>query len=145
MVEIVADGARRGARGGLWVPTVTTPTGEDTSVRLAALYTRYAEEEFHNRSPLYEAIARGIAGNRDVRGFLATLPPDKWQPISSVRHVCGLAAGWPDFQEKLLISQPARRSAAVMSGAVSIFPPALPRRGDVRTLLLAGVQDFFYS
>jgi hypothetical protein len=86
---------------------------DDPTERLSALYTRAADEEFRGRSPLYEAISRGIAQNQAALGFLTTLPPDKWQPnllLASARNVCGLASGWRDFLENLLTNADAVRS-----------------------------------
>ncbi|HVT26710.1 MAG TPA: DUF2332 domain-containing protein [Lacipirellulaceae bacterium] len=88
----------------------------DVLSRLSALYRRFADEEFRGRSPLYEAISHGVADNRETLSFLATLPPDKWQPnllLASVRHVCGLATGWPDFRENLLANLDAVRSVVL--------------------------------
>jgi hypothetical protein len=88
-------------------------SGDDTSARLSALYRRFADVEFAGRSPLYATISRRVAESDEAIGFLATLPPEKWQPnllLASVRHVCGLASGWPEFLEKLLANVDAIRS-----------------------------------
>lgn len=92
---------------------VVDAMSEHALARLTALYMRFAAEEFHGRSPLYEAIARGVADNREALSFLATLPPDKRQPnllLASVRHLCGLASDCPEFLEKLLANRDAVRS-----------------------------------
>jgi len=86
---------------------------EQPYAKLSALYTRFADEEFHGRSPLYEAIARGVAASREALSFLLTLPPNKWQPnllLASVRHVCGIASDWSQFLEDLLANVDAVRS-----------------------------------
>lgn len=86
---------------------------DDLPPKLSALYTRFADEEFHGRSPLYEAISRAVAESEPALDFLTTLPPDKWQPnllLASFRHVCGLANGWPEFLENLLANADAVRS-----------------------------------
>jgi hypothetical protein len=80
---------------------------------IAATYRRFADEEACGRSPLYEELARGIAGDQEVIGFLLTLPSAKRQPnllLAAVRHVCGTPADWPDFGRKLAGNRGAVRS-----------------------------------
>src|SRR5271163_3069755 len=95
-----------------------SPTeNRDASARLSALYTRLADEEFHGRSPLYEAISRGVASSQEVLSFLAALPADKWQPnllLASVRHVCGLPGSWREFLEGLLSNPDAVRATMLV-------------------------------
>jgi hypothetical protein len=70
----------------------------------AAMYRRFADEELHGRSPLYEEFARGVADDAETIGFLLTLPPHKRQPnllLAAVRHLCGTAADWEHFRRKL--------------------------------------------
>jgi hypothetical protein len=104
-----------------------SPTeNRDASARLSALYTRSADEEFHGRSPLYEAISRGVASSPEILGFLAALPPDKWQPnllFASVRHVCGLASSWREFLEGLLTNPDAVR-ATMLTHSTQTNEPA---------------------
>jgi hypothetical protein len=84
---------------------------------LAARYIRFADDEARGRSPLYDALARGVADDREVLDFLLTLPAAKRQPnllFAAVRHLSGTPAGWSDFSETLLA-----------------------RRDDVRSVMLA--------
>ena len=93
---------------------------------MSALYARFADEEFHGRSALYEGISREVAQSEDTLNFLATLPPDKWQPnllLASVRHVCGLPGDWRDFREKLLANPDAVR-ATILTHATQTNEPA---------------------
>jgi Uncharacterized protein conserved in bacteria (DUF2332) len=56
---------------------------------ISAHYHSFANEEAHRRSPLYEAITRGIAGDAEVLHFLESLPQEKQQPtllLAAVRH-----------------------------------------------------------
>jgi hypothetical protein len=72
---------------------------------ISARYTRFADLEARGRSPLYEEIARGVAGDRDVLAFLLRLPEEKRQPnllLAAVRHHCGTPSGWHGFREALL-------------------------------------------
>ena len=98
----------------------------DASARLSALYARFADEEFHGRSPLYEAISRGVASSPEVLGFLAPLPSDKRQPnllLAAVRHVCGLPSGWREFLEALLTNADAVR-ATMLTHSTQTNEPA---------------------
>lgn len=81
--------------------------------RIAARYRRFAAEEAHGRSPLYEAFALGIAEDPDALGFLATLPEPRQQPnllLAAVRHHHGVARDWPSFRACLLADLPAVRA-----------------------------------
>jgi hypothetical protein len=68
---------------------------------IAERYRRFASDEARGRSPLYEELALGVAGDAGVLEFLAGLDPMKQQPnlfLAAVRHVCGTASGWPEFR-----------------------------------------------
>jgi hypothetical protein len=72
--------------------------------RIAARYRRFAELEADGRSPLYAALARGVAGDAATLAFLETLPVAKQQPnllLAAVRHLCGAARDWPHFRALL--------------------------------------------
>jgi hypothetical protein len=47
---------------------VTSMDGQSVA-NLSSAYVRFAEMEARGRSPSYEALARGVAGDRDVLGF----------------------------------------------------------------------------
>lgn len=84
-----------------------------SSDTVSARYMRFAEEEARGRSPLYEAFARGVAGDRDAIGFLMSLPEEKRQPnllLAAVRHLFGVPADWPEFRRILLAHPDAVRS-----------------------------------
>src|SRR5579864_1416669 len=77
----------------------------DESPRTAALYRRFAADEARGRSPLYEALALGVAGDADVIAFLLALPRPKRQPnllFGAVRFLLGTAGGWAEFRRTLL-------------------------------------------
>ncbi len=85
----------------------------DERREVAARYERFAEEEAHGRSPLYEAIARGVAADEAIIGFLLSLPQTKRQPnllLAAVRHLFGTPTGWPHFRERLLSDHDAVRA-----------------------------------
>jgi hypothetical protein len=73
--------------------------------RVMARYRRFAEQEAHGHSPLYEAIALGIAGDPKLLDILAHLPEVKQQPnllLAALRLVAGTPADWPDFRARLM-------------------------------------------
>jgi hypothetical protein len=77
---------------------------------VAARYLRFAETEARERSPLYAAISRGIASDREVLGFLLRLPTEKQQPnllLAAVRHLFGTPADWSSFRDTLLANRDA--------------------------------------
>jgi hypothetical protein len=72
--------------------------------QIAARFRRFAEVEAHGSSPLYEALALGVAANAFALKFLERLPEAKRQPnllFAAVRHLCGSAADWPSFRAML--------------------------------------------
>lgn len=78
---------------------------QDPRPRISAAYLRFAEREARGRSPLYETLAREVAGDGSVLDFLASLPREKRQPnllLAAARHVFGTAGGWLEFRRKLL-------------------------------------------
>lgn len=83
---------------------------EQDLARLSSRYLRFADDEVRGRSPLYETIARGVAADKEVLGFLAGLPPEKRQPnllLGAVRHLFGTAADWTGFRRTLLANRDA--------------------------------------
>jgi hypothetical protein len=71
----------------------------------AEQYRRFASMEAHGRSPLYEQLALGVAGDRDLIRLLSGLPPAKRQPnllFAAARHVSGTPAGYQQFRQSVL-------------------------------------------
>ncbi len=67
---------------------------------IGTAYRRFADEEARGRSPLYEALARGVAENASLLKLLAGMPLAKRQPnllFAAVRHVAGVTQDWPSF------------------------------------------------
>src|SRR3954454_23154724 len=76
-------------------------SGSDT----AQEYRQFATMEARGASPLYEELALGVAGDPDLLGLLATLPPAKRQPnllFAAARHVGGTPAGFAQFRRLVL-------------------------------------------
>ncbi|MGZ6254181.1 MAG: DUF2332 domain-containing protein [Candidatus Binataceae bacterium] len=83
---------------------------EHDLARLSSRYLRFADGEARGRSPLYEAITRGVAADKETLGFLVGLPPEKRQPnllLGAVRHLFGTPADWAGFQRTLLANREA--------------------------------------
>jgi hypothetical protein len=81
--------------------------------RIAAAYRRFADEDARGRSPLYEALATGVAGDPEIIEFLMALPREKRQPnllLAAVRHLFGTAGGYAEFRRHALDNRDAVRS-----------------------------------
>lgn len=66
---------------------------DDETGRIAERYRRFARDEVHGQSEIYERLVLEIAATPDLLRFLATLPRDKRQPqlfLAAVRHLHGL-------------------------------------------------------
>ena len=73
----------------------------DSLDAIAERYRSFALDQARGRSPLYEELALGVAGDAGVLTFLAGFERIKQQPnlfLAAVRHVCGTASGWPEFR-----------------------------------------------
>lgn len=83
--------------------------------QIATRYLRFAEREADGSSPLYAALARGVADDPATLAFLATLPPDRQQPnllFAALRHASGLPADW--HQASAMLTADAEQIRAVM-------------------------------
>lgn len=86
---------------------------EEDLAEISARYIRFADTEARSRSPLYEELARAVAGDRETLGFLSTLPDMKRQPnllLAAVRHLFGTPTGWTEFRKALQANPEAIRS-----------------------------------
>src|SRR3954452_564557 len=73
----------------------------DERARLSAAYRRFAEDEAHGRSPLYEELAHGVAADDEILDLLLSLPRLKRQPnllFAAARHLLGTPNGWRRFR-----------------------------------------------
>ena len=71
---------------------------------LAERYIRFAEDEAHGRSPLYEALARDVAHDAEVVTLLSALPLAKQQSnllFAAVRSLEGTSENFADFKRRL--------------------------------------------
>jgi hypothetical protein len=85
----------------------------EQAAKIASRYTRFAADEVHGRSPLYETLALGVASEPSVIDFLSTLPPERQQPnllLAAVRHLFGTPPDWATFREAVLARPDAVRA-----------------------------------
>ncbi|KAA9153873.1 DUF2332 family protein [Amycolatopsis acidicola] len=71
--------------------------------RVARIYTHFAEVEAPAKSRIYAELAAQVAREPRLLGFLAELPPEKWQPnlfFSAVQYLCGPIPDWPWFRAR---------------------------------------------
>jgi hypothetical protein len=117
---------------------------------VAAAYQRFADVEVRDRSPIYEAFARGVAGDAELLERLADLPTHKRQPnllLAAVRHVAGLArdpvafrrtalARWPEVRAVML----ARSTQTNEPGRCATLLPLLARLAQPLALIEVGAS-----
>lgn len=68
---------------------------------LAGRFRRFADVEATGRSPVYVDVARRIAADPEVLGFLAARPEREQQPnllLAVVQHLAGPITGWAGFR-----------------------------------------------
>jgi hypothetical protein len=118
--------------------------------RIAASYRRFAEAEARGHSPLYEALALGVADDPAVLAFLAALPPAKQQPnllLAAVRFICGTQPSYTAFRAALLDHAEAVRETMLTRGTQTNEPgrcaallPVLARLPQPLALLEVGAS-----
>jgi len=118
------------------------------SEQLAARFRRFAEIEARGRSPLYEALALGVASDAFALDFLATLPEQKRQPnllFAALRLVCGTPRDWPAFHtllrqhaDAVRATMLARRTQTNEAGRCATLLPVFARLAQPLALLEVG-------
>ena len=86
---------------------------DEERTRLRAAYRRFADDEAHGKSPLYETLSRGVAEDDDILDFLLTLPRPKRQPnllLAALRCLCGTPRDWHAFRHGVMQNQDAVRA-----------------------------------
>ncbi len=114
---------------------------------IAKQYRRFAETE---ASPLYEALALGVASDADILAFLAELPVAKQQPnllLAAVRFVCGVQTNPDDFRTALFARKEAvrgeilkRRTQTNEPARCAVLLPALSRLSGPLALIEVGAS-----
>src|SRR5438270_449324 len=90
---------------------------QDERARLSAAYRRFAADEARGRSPLYEALARGVAGDDELLDFLLTLPRQKRQPnllFAAARSLVGTPPDWNRFRRGVVQRKDALHALMLM-------------------------------
>jgi hypothetical protein len=88
---------------------------DDALAQISARYSKFAEDEAHGKSPLYEELAGRIAADPAILAYLSELPREKQQPnllFAVVKYLHGTPRGWEDF--RALIQQRGDEIAGIM-------------------------------
>jgi hypothetical protein len=122
----------------------------DQRDRLSAAYRRFAADEAHGRSPLYEEFARGVAGDDEILDLLLSLPRQKRQPnllFAAVRHLCGTPENWSRFRRGVAQRKDAlcalmltRSTQTNEPGRCAVLLPVLARLPQPLSLLEVGAS-----
>jgi len=78
---------------------------ESQSQKVSKTYQQFARLEAHGRSPLYEEITEGVAGDAEVLALIASLPAPKRQPnllLGAERYLYGTAANYAAFRKEVI-------------------------------------------
>jgi hypothetical protein len=100
--------------------------GMEDEREIADNYRRFARLEAHDRSPLYEELAEGVADDAQVLEFLLALPRRLRQPnllLGVVRLLFGTAADYPAFRS-LVVENWAKISAEMRVRRTQTNEPA---------------------
>lgn len=113
-------------------------------------YLRFAENEARGVSPLYEELARAVAGSEPLLRFVAALPAAKQQPnlvFAAVRHLYGtpgdgdrfarLVAAHPEPIRRLIL---ARSTQTNEPGRCATLLPVLAQLREPLALLEVGAS-----
>ncbi len=117
---------------------------------IAKRFRRFAETEARGHSPLYEALANGVAADAEILAFLAELPPERQQPnllLAAVRFVCGTPVD-PDAFHAAFVTRKAairaemltRRTQTNEPGRCAVLLPVLARLGGPLALIEVGAS-----
>jgi hypothetical protein len=117
----------------------------------AQIYRGFARQEARGRSPAYEALAEGVAGDRAILRFVDSLPPQKRQPnllFAAARYLLGVPAdlvslrglvrrsGGRELAEVML----ARRTQTNEPARCALLLPALARLPEPLALIEVGAS-----
>ena len=122
----------------------------DERDRLSAAYRRFAKDEAHGKSPLYEVFAHGVAGDNEILDFLLTLPRPKRQPnllFAAARSLFGTTADWSRFRRGVMQHRDALYALMLMRstqtnepGRCAALLPLLARLPQPLALLEVGAS-----
>ena len=131
----------------LYLPPMNPP---GTTDHLAGQFRRFAESEAAGRSPLYEALALGVAADPAILALLADLPPEKRQPnllFAAWRVHFGVPESFARFRARLLADPApvlatirARRTQTNEAGRCAVLLPILARLHQPLALIEVGAS-----
>jgi hypothetical protein len=117
---------------------------------LARRFHRFAEIEARGHSPLYEALAHGVASEPGMLAFLAELPISKQQPnllLAAQRFVCGSPTDWHAFRagffsrtDAIRAEMLSRRTQTNEPARCAVLLPALARLTGPLALIEVGAS-----
>ena len=117
---------------------------------IARRFRRFAETEARGHSPLYEALAQGVASEPEMLAFLAGLPVSKQQPnllLAAQRFVCGTSTDWHEFRAGFFARKDAvqaemlkRRTQTNEPARCAVLLPALARMPGPMALIEVGAS-----
>lgn len=123
---------------------------KDAHAQISARYSKFAEDEAHGKSPLYEDLARRIAGDPAILAYLSELPWEKQQPnllFAAVKYLHGTARGWEDFRtliqqrgDEIARTMKARRTQTNVPERCATLLPLLARLPQPLALLEVGAS-----
>jgi Uncharacterized protein conserved in bacteria (DUF2332) len=117
---------RRAHPAEIQASTEVMSADDQPAAAVSAQYVRFADGEARGRSPLYEQLARGVAGDRETIDFLLALPAVKRQPnllLAAVRHLFSTPADWVGFR-RMLLDNPDAVRAVMLTHATQTNEPA---------------------
>lgn len=114
----------------------------------AERYHRFSRVEAHGRSPLYESLSEGVAGDPEILALLDSMPMVKRQPnlvFAVVRFLYGTKVDYPTFRAAVLDHRDevtahlmARRNQVNEVGRCAVLLPALGRLPQPLALIEVG-------
>jgi hypothetical protein len=123
---------------------------QPAGVPVAERYRRFAEREARGRSPLYERLALGVAGDRELLELLGRLPPAKQQPNLLLAAVLYLGGRQPDYDafrafvldhaDQVVATVMARQTQTNEVGRCALLLPLLARLPGPLALVEVGAS-----
>jgi hypothetical protein len=117
---------------------------------IAERYLRFAEHEVRGKSPLYEELARGAAGDPELLHILERVPESQQQPnllFATVSYLGGTGSDYASFRGFVLERQAdvvelllTRRTQTNEVGRCAVLYPALARLAGPLALVEVGAS-----
>lgn len=114
----------------------------------AERYQHFAKAEAHGRSPLYESLSEGVAGDPELLALLDSLPSVKRQPnlvLAVVQFLYGTQVDYPTFRAAVIDHRDevtahlmVRRNQVNEVGRCAVLLPALARLPQPLALIEVG-------